>query len=271
MSAIRHLSWSQLSVLMNCGESYRRRYIEREFSPPGVNALIGSGSHSVIQANMLSKRDHGHLLTDEEVKQFAVDAFKRKLVKDDVRLTADQKAAGREKVLDEALDWAVKLAMLHHTELAPSINPDKIEHPWRLEIKGLPPIVGFIDLQEKPVGKEKIGMIRDTKNVAKSPKASEADESDQLTMYALYTYFAEKSIPLMALDSLVKTKTPKVVTQLTTRKKVHLRTLFDRIAVLVQQIEKGVFPPAPRSHWLCSEKYCAFYGSCKFVRGFNQI
>ena len=149
-------------------------------------------------------------------------------------------------------------------EVAPLIQPAAVEEAWVIGIEGCDyGLAGRIDL------KEVNGTIRDTKTSAKSPTVGQADKMDQLTMYALgaWTLTGKVSIPPLAVDWLVKTKTPKAITQTTTRDIEDFRTLLTRIETISLALEKGVFPPADRDSWQCSPRWCGYYSSCRYIKG----
>ena len=71
--------------------------------------------------------------------------------------------------------------------------------------------------------------------------------------------------PSLMLDVLVKTKTPKRATVMTTPNGDH-SALLQRIERAAAVIEAGAFLPAQPGHWKCSEKFCEFYDDCVFGR-----
>lgn len=264
----QQLHWSHINMFLRCGEQYRRRYIMKEIIPPAVVLHVGSGTHKGVEVNLLHKRDKGELLPVDAVAEATRDAVNERWEKEGVTLDADDMDRAIADVRGEAVDTAVALATLHHSELAPKITPQHVERPWVLELSGFPyDLAGQIDIQEKPVNGCKAGRIRDTKTTNRTPPPSKADESDQLTMYALAAKVLDGAIPPLAMDSLVKTKTPKAVTLETWRTDEDLQVLLRRIEVFSRALDRGVFVPAQQDSWICSAKFCGYAATCPYFRG----
>lgn len=261
---MKHISSSQLSMMSRCGEQYRRRYILKEKVPPGIALIIGSATHVSIEDNMKHKVETGELLPTEAVQESARDAVNRRWDDEGVFLDESEKKEDQDKLRGNAVDSAVSLSTLHHTELAPLIRPAHVEREWWIDIKGYDcKLTGKIDLQEDLTMN---GRIRDTKTAAKSPVAGSADKNQQLTIYCLASKVLDGSIAPLAVDTLVKTKTPKVVTEYTERTEADFMPVLGRIETMLLALEKGVFLPTNPDNWWCSEKFCGFATSCRYFR-----
>jgi hypothetical protein len=228
--------------------------------PPGVALLIGTGVHASAALDLTAKRDTGKLLTVEAVQQAAAESVKAEWDKTGVVLDDDEKLLGEKRVKGETVDAAVGLAGLHHKDLAPTLAPRHIERPFTVELKGYPvDLSGTLDLQEDN------GTLRDLKTRAASPPAGLADSSLDLSFYGLAAKALDGVAPkVLALDVLVKTKTPKLVTQTTTRGDAAYRALLLRIEAVSKAIESGAFPPCSPDDWCCSVKFCGYFGICEF-------
>jgi len=261
MSDKPYLSSSQMNMLWRCGEQYRRRYIEGERIPPGVAAVIGTGTHRSVEANLSHKMDTGELLTIEEVSAVARDGLDAAW-DDGVALSEVERAKGEKKTKGEAIDQAVALSVLHHAELAPTIEPVGLEEKFVVGMNGYPfNLLGYIDIKE-------VAGIRDTKTAARAPGQDEADTSEQLTVYAKGFQATEGRLPeQLVLDYLVKTKTPKVVTYTTKRTEQDLSVLEARFGQACRIIEAEMFTPTSRSNWWCSEKWCGYFDTCPYAKG----
>jgi len=246
-----------------CGEQYRRRYVEGEIIPPGIALIVGSATHVAIERDMKEKLSTGKLLALAEVQQAARDAVNLKVEKEGVSLDEgeDLKAS-----VGEAVDTTVALSTLHHEGLAPDIKPAHVERPWVLELSGFPfDLAGRIDLQEIVVSGRKAGRIIDTKT-AKRADRNKADDSEQLSMYALAAKTLDGEIPDLRMDLLIKTKVPKSLSLSTSRTDADLGVLLRRVEAHANAIEKGVYHPAPADHWICSTKFCGYARTCPFFR-----
>jgi len=265
----RQIHWSHISMLQRCGVQYEFRYLKKIVRPPAVALIVGSATHKSIDENLSFKRDHKKLLTQEVVQAIARDDVNKRWEAEGVFLDEEEKSQGEANVRGEAVDTAVTLAQLHHTALAPDIHPLHVERKWVLEINDFPfDLAGTLDIQEViQVG----GNLRDTKTSSKSPPANAADTSDQLTCYSLAIYKLDGYEPPCHLDYLVKTKTPKAVSQESKRTNEDYEVFLNRVAAAGNAIEKGVFIPAPQDSWSCSLKFCGFADQCKYFRGFKQV
>ena len=254
------LSDSALNMLYKCGQQYYYRYIENRKIPPGVAQVVGRAVHGSVHLDLQRKIDRGELRSSDEVADAARDEINGVWQKG-IRLMDEELKKGAKKVKGGAVDQAVSLAILHHDELAPIIEPVQVERFFRLELKGYPmDLVGRIDIEEKD-------SIRDTKTASKSPQEDEAHISDQLTIYALGRKVTTGVMPKrLYLDHLVKTKTPKVVTQETERTPAAFNRIFRLIERGIEVIESGRFVPNPNG-WHCSKRYCGYWDRCPFFSG----
>lgn len=64
---------SALGMFARCGEQFRRRYVEGERIPPGVAAVVGTGVHLAVGADLREKMTEGTLLPAEAVEAAARD------------------------------------------------------------------------------------------------------------------------------------------------------------------------------------------------------
>ncbi len=256
---------SQLVTLSRCGEQFRRRYIDGDVVPPGVAAAVGKAVHSSVEENMRSKLERRELLAKEAVEAAARDAL---LVAWDegVRLDEEEREAGEAATKGAATDRAVRLAGLHHEELAPRIAPVRVEWKWVIRLDNFPmDLAGRIDIQEED-------SIRDTKTSSKTPAKDAADTSLQLTVYTLARRVLDGIIPgRLFLDHLVALKrAPKIETQETARSEADLEAALRRVEVAMRLIEAGLFQPADPSQWWCgwgNPRWCGYAQTCPYVRG----
>lgn len=256
-----HLSISQLEMLSKCGEQYRRRYIEREIVPPGIALIVGTATDRTVTRNLQHKIDHKQLLTLEEVADTARDGLNQAW-EGGVKLEPEEAIAGVKKVKGEAVDKAVRLSVLHAREKAPRLEPTHVQRKWAVELKGYPvDLVGVIDVQEGS------SAVRDTKTSGKTPAENIAEQSDQLTAYALALRVIDGKPPAkVALDYLIDNKTPVLRTFESKRDNDDFAALLRRVEVAIMALDKGVFMPARQTDWWCSPRWCGYHATCRFVR-----
>ena len=126
--------------------------------------------------------------------------------------------------------------------------------------------------------------VRDTKTSGKSPTKSImdgnanggiADDSDQLTTYALASLVLDQKLPdLMVLDYLVYTPVrhdTKYVPTKTTRDMNDINTFLNRFSNAVHAYRRGIFVPAKADWWGCSETYCGYWSMCPYAKRPHQV
>jgi putative RecB family exonuclease len=249
-----------LGMFDRCPRQYFYRYCEGLVLPPAVAMIVGTGVHVSSAKDLTAKRDTGDLLPLKAVTEAAFDAVNGEWDKTGVMLDDEERLLGEKRVRGEAVDASVALAKLHHKELAPTIRPKHIERGFSVPLKNHPfDLGGTIDLQEDD------GTLHDLKTRAASPPAGLADTSLDLSFYGLAAWSLDGTPPpKLALDCLVKTKTPKIVTLVTTRTKAAYNALLLRVELVNRAIESGVFPPCSPDSWCCSAKFCGYFGRCPF-------
>jgi hypothetical protein len=257
---------SGLEMLSKCGEQFRRVYIERERIPPGVALIVGTATHKSVARNLESKIKTDALLSIEEVKNTARDSLCQEW-ESGIKLDEEEMKAGIKQVKADAIDKAVRLSALHATKAAPALYPTHVERSWKIELPGYPlDLVGTLDIQEGGAS------VRDTKTSGKTPAKTIADESLQLTAYALATKVIDgKAVESVKLDYLVDNATPEYKPFASTRDDDDFRNLLLRIERATVAIEKGVFIPARETDWWCSKKWCGFHSSCPFAKQPKQF
>lgn len=264
---------SMISMLYKCGEQFRRRYGARfgwndkeEIIAPGIALLIGRATHSAIEKNIRAKIDTDELLPIEQVRDVARDEATG-LWQNEVLLTDAEDVANPKKAKAASVDMTVALSALHATELAPELRPISIERRWVVTLEGFPfDLAGRFDIEEQRVKVD--SALRDTKTAARSPIPIAASTSEQLSMYALAKEVCDgQKMVTLFQDTLVKTKVPKLVTQVTSRSVHDREILLRRIERATEIITKGAFTPANPSDWICSKKWCGFSATCPFFSG----
>ena len=259
---------STLQTLQGCGEKFRRRYIEREYRPSRPRLVRGSAVHHVARTAMRQKLDLGTLPTRAEIRNIAAESFEAAWTKDDVRLEPSEVGLGVDAVRGYQKDLVVDLATLYLDKPAPTIMPIAVERQIELHPKDMDiTIRGTIDLIEQLGDGEG---IRDEKTSEQAPKSAAADESEQLSLYALLRFAETKRLPdRVMLDHLYRTpkqRDLKHVPQISTRDAEDIRMVVERLNAGVRAVEAGVFMPISSEHWSCSPTWCEFWDDCVFTR-----
>lgn len=275
-SGQKFLSWSQVQMMLRCGEQYRRRYINGERIPPGIAQLIGTGTHVAIRTNLqakLSGKDV-NLAYLSDVVDTVMDRERREK---GLNLQHEEAARGEAVVWTEAKAAARACAHCHKFQVAPHIVPEAVESERAVQppLEGLPLLVGVLDIVERLEGATTPIRVRDTKTSRRTPPANAAHASDQLTAYAYLLAYStrDRVIPHLRIDSLViQAKDPlapevRYVPLDTVRTLEHLESFGARLAATALAITKGVFLPCLRDAWWCDARWCGYYPTCPYVRG----
>jgi hypothetical protein len=268
----KSISISQMNILSQCGEKYRRQYIMREYSPRALSMIVGSVIHEVVASNLRAKIQSGMLLKIEEVTSMARIKFREAINEAQDRARSEgfewgihfkeeELLDGRQESINEAQSKAVRLSRLHAELVAPSLNPLFVERPLWVELPGYPfDMGGILDVEE-------FDSVRDTKTKSKSPSKGDSLKEDQLTAYAFLRYMKDGVIPpRLILDCLVDTKVPKYVPDESNRTEDDFDVLLRRIDAASYAIDKQVFIPARETDWWCGKNACSFWQTCKYVK-----
>ena len=260
---------SALQTLQGCGEKFRRRYVEREYTPTRPRLVRGSAVHGTARTMMQQRQETGVLPDLDEVKDLAASAFTAAWTKDEVVLEPGEEAeAGPQAAHDYQLDLTVDLATLYRQIPAPRIVPVGVERRIEVRPKDMDiTIAGTIDLIDgQPEGE----IIRDAKSAEKSPAKGMADTSEQLTMYGLIRLAEVGTMPSrFTLDYLVRTPAKrdlKYVPLESTRDAEDVRVTVARLNAGIDAVTAGRFVPISGEHWSCDPKWCEFYASCPYTR-----
>jgi hypothetical protein len=256
-----HFSFSSLDMHESCAECWRRRYICGEKIPPGIALLIGTGTDRGMQHNFSQKIESHVDLPAPDIVGAAVAGFEEAVARDGVELDADEKTIGQDKVLGQAKDLVASLANVHATDQAPDYQPVALQHPASIEFPSAShDLVGWIDMIDDR------DIVTDFKTGAKRKNQKDVDNSLQLTIYAAAYRREFGSMPVaVQLDTLVKTKKPGRQLLTSTRSMADLEMMINRINVMLQSIQSGIFTPAPVGAWKCSPKFCGYWPTCKYV------
>jgi PD-(D/E)XK nuclease superfamily len=260
-----HLSNSQMYLLTQCGEAYRKRYIEKVRSKVTVAMIVGGAVDETVNANMLHKIKTGALLSWQQIEQKTRDAYTiriaESLKEEGILFKQAELIDGERETIAEGLAKAARMSKLHYDSVAPKLNPLYVQRPLFVELPDWPfDIGGIIDLEETD------GTIRDTKVKDKTPSQGFADDDDQLTLYAMLEYLTSGALPKLVYDCLIDTKSIKYVPLETTRAVEDFDVMLRRIQVCCEGITKGVFLPARETDWWCGKYACSYWGGCKYVK-----
>ena len=267
---------SGLVQLWRCGEKFRRIYVEGEREQPSTSMVIGTGSDEGVSANLIAKAKTGRPLTPDETADAARDALMAAWDKG-VNLDDEEKGEGEARVRGRLVDEVAALVKVHALEIAPEIDvvaempgDGAVGVQWKfvLDLPGLDyELHGALDVAGHYGGGYE---IRDTKVRGKMPSKTEADKSQQLSMYSLALLTFAKELPKrVGIDALVrpgKRAPARKEILYSERDQAAMDMIAARIGVAIDCIENEIWTPANPEDWWCGVKYCSFArdGSCPY-------
>lgn len=188
------LSPSQVRCFMDCQVRWWFKYKLRLPDPPTGKLALGKAVHSALSENFAQK-----LETREDLPLAGVLALYRQAW----AVERDQTEFRDEENSFELAACGEGLVAKYMDEVAPLIDPEGVEIRVQGEIAGVA-VQGWIDVLDVH------GRIIEIKTAARRPSSVEPDHRFQLATYVQLTCGASGEV---RIDTLVKTKTPAVVTQ----------------------------------------------------------
>ena len=134
-----------------------------------------------------------------------------------------------------------------------------MERKIQLRVPGVPvPIIGYIDIMTAD------GVPGDFKTSSTAWSDQKAKDELQTLFYLGALNQMGISVPKLAFRHYVITKTKTVKMQVIEHHHTwnEIFWLFQLIGSVWQGIERGVYPLNPNT-WMCSPKYCSFWGQCR--------
>lgn len=241
-------------MFLNCGEQFRRRYVEGDIIAPKAAMIRGTAVHHAHRRGLEQKIVGAELPSVEECESIVSDAIDGAFA-GNVTFNPDESIqATKDRTKEEAL----KLVRLDREELMPKIEPVAVEEEITITIPGISRNVkGVLDVAEQYA-------VRDLKT-GKTPSQDAAWKSSQLSLYGLLFEKKYGSLPQRyILDNLVNNKVATLITQESTRDEADLQVFLNRLSWADNQINQGNFHPANDQSWICSEAYCGYWTTCAF-------
>jgi hypothetical protein len=167
--------------------------------------------------------------------------------------------AEKTTLLARGLDGAVRLTALYRVALAPTIQPVLVEEQLTMDAGLGLPLQGTIDVLTAE------HWLPDLKTADKSKSPKDADRSLQLTFYAgLVAHRTGHWPKRVSLEVLVNTKEPQLQSLSSQRGPQDWTHLLARLALMLAQIETGLFPPCDPLAWICSPQWCGYFWTCTY-------
>lgn len=251
---------SRLKSYLECGERYRRRYIENERrDKSNITLAIGSAIHEGAEKdNKVKIATPSDLLTKENIIEIAVEDYKKSTTENELNETKIE--------ISKGIDSCANGAAVYAEEVSPKTKPILAEEKIKTKVKGLDGqtfnIAGIIDIAEYQT-------VGDFKTGKSAWSQKQADATDQLTLYGLLYHSKYGEFPKkMWIANLVNRVKGWKHNHLETKRTLKdYQKLLRRLSIADAGIRKGTFLPAAEGNWKCSEKWCEFWIDCPFAQG----
>jgi CRISPR/Cas system-associated exonuclease Cas4 (RecB family) len=215
---------------MDCQVRWWFKYALKLPDPQTARMALGKAVHAALNENFAQKIETREAwATDREQTEFRDDE------------DPSEFAACGEALVSKYMD-----------EVAPLIEPAAVEMRVQGEIAGVR-IQGWIDLLDVN------GRIIDIKTAARRPSAVEPNHRFQLATYVQLTPGASGEV---RLDTLVKTKTPALVTQNFTIGPSDFLATYRLYGLAQQSMRSDLFMPN-RLSLTCSRRNCSYWRVCE--------
>lgn len=246
---IDHLSYSSISLYLDCAEAWKRKYILNEPTRKSTALAFGSAWHGMIERTIQNpEQDITSIWSEEFDKAFTED------VAYDLAETREQHHNEGARLLSNKDIVTAIRKIIPKTDDAGAMIERKVE----LRVPGVSvPVVGYIDVILED------NTPADFKTSARSWTQDQANNSLQTLFYIAALNQAEMEVNWRFKHYVfVKTKTPQVQVLEHSHKSGELFFLFSLVQRVWDAIQKESYPLNPTG-WRCTPKYCDFYANCR--------
>lgn len=237
------LSPTQIRCFMDCQVRWWFKYGLKLPDSQNGKLALGKAVHSALTQNFEQKVETREDLSNIGVRALFGEAWTLECQQTEFSDDEDPVELG---ACGEALVWK------YMDEVAPQIEPAATEIRVEGEIAGVK-VQGWIDVMDSE------GWIIEIKTAARRPSEVAPDHKFQLATYARLTPGANGAA---RIDTLVKTKTPAIVTQTFTPAASDLAATEKLYARAQQSMRKEAFIPN-RLSLNCSRRNCSYWRCCE--------
>jgi hypothetical protein len=250
---VDHFSASSIGTYLKCPESWRRKYIEREYDRPSGAMVLGSSVGAAENhADQLVIDGEERPSTDDVLDLFT-DEFDDRTEREEVAWAGETPG--------EAKDTGIAAVKAYERLVVPTIKPVSVEREFWLNFDGVEwGFQGFFDLEQED------DTLADRKVIGKKLGQADADGDIQPTSYFLARRSEGNPAKRFDFHTMVKTKQPYAEVVKTERTDAQLDHFVDRLyrisAEILWRLETDNWAGAAPRSWWCTQKYCGFWGSC---------
>lgn len=270
-----YLSFSQITLFLQCGKAYEYRYVLDAKSPSSPALVQGKSIHAALETNYGQKIASKIDLPVADI----LDSFSTEF--DEGCKELEDKSDTTNTTMGRLKDDSTTFLGKYHKTYAPSVQPLAVEQEFKLALTPTLNLIGYIDLIQQesapiPVvesmiekraeieaGPNRDKIIVDHKVTTRKKSQSDTDTSLQLSIYSAAT-----GIKNVRFDSLIvsakegEKREQKVVQTISHRTDGDID--FDKSVILsvAQAISSGIFPKTGKGTWMCSQKFCPHFKRC---------
>lgn len=237
------LSPSQVRCFMDCQVRWWFKYDLKYPDPPTGKMVLGRAVHAALAQNFAQKID-----TYEDLPVPGV----RALFRESWDLEREHTEFRDDEDPSELAAHGETLVAKYMDQLAPLIQPAAVEMRVEGQIAGIR-VQGWIDLIDME------GQIIDIKTAARKPSRIDVDHRFQLSTYAV---LAQGASGRARVDTLVKTKTPALVTQSFMVTNGDIFAINKLYPVAQRLMKAGLYMPN-RLSMACSRRNCCYWRQCE--------
>lgn len=259
------ISASKLNRFEMCGEAYKRFYIDGDKRLPGLNLVKGTAFHALAQKNNAQKIKTRIDIALADMQDYIRDQFEISYL-DGINFTKEE-CTRKDQIRGETKDLLVATAITYRPT-AETVMPRAVEQKSIIKMPNAKEDLVFIMDVETTAD-----VIIDYKLTGKKKSQNDIDSDLGLTAYSMaFKVKHGKDPKSIAFHNFVSRITPKkkeIKSEFnyleTKRDNKDFSIFITRTENAIRAINYGIFTPPPVGAWKCSEKYCEYWGDCKYI------
>lgn len=250
---VGHLSVSSVNAYLKCPLKWKRRYIDRDYEPPGGKMILGSSVGAAEAHAYQEQIDTGQRPPTEHVLDLFADEWEDRTSREEIAWESDKPG--------QLKDDGIAVVKAYDLTIAPSVTATHVEREFTLQLEGVDwSFTGFFDVEQDD------GAVADLKVRGRKLSPGDAAVDLQPTAYMLARRAEGNPAPAFRYHTMVRVKQPYAEIVPTVRTDRQLDAFVDRLygiaAEMHWRLENDVWQGAVPGSWWCSEKFCGYWDSC---------